>query len=296
MSASSGFQPYLRSLHLFARTRSLEVLLLQASPFLGACLAVWAGSYADWSRLFLLLAGSFALTAHVFVFNDWAGRVSDLTDSHRAHRLFGRRGITSRQVAKFSIALLVAANIFFALAGRVAVILGAAIAALGIVYSCSASFGKGRPLVASAIHVLGGALHFLLGYSLFRAVDLHGWLIGFFFGLIFAAGHLNQEVRDHEADARNGIRTTAVVFGCARAFFASQILFLGGYVMLTALAALSILPATLLWSVLLWPLHLPWSFRSYQRGLGFESALWMQRRYRTLFALLGLAIFLAASR
>jgi hypothetical protein len=37
-------------------------------------------------------------------------------------------------------------------------------------------------------------------------------------------------------------------------------------------------------------LHVVWSLQALRRGLGFESALWMQRRYRLLFALIGLAM------
>jgi hypothetical protein len=46
----------------------------------------------------------------------------------------------------------------------------------------------------------------------------------------------------------------------------------------------------LLGSIVLWHLHVAWSLRALRRGLGFETALWMQRRYRLLFALIGLAM------
>jgi len=59
---------------------------------------------------------------------------------------------------------------------------------------------------------------------------------------------------------------------------------------LSGVAALGILPRLLIWSAVLWPLHVAWPLRALQRGLGFETALWMQRRYRLLFALIGLAM------
>ena len=111
-----------------------------------------------------------------------------------------------------------------------------------------------------------------------------------FFGLVFAAGHLNQEVRDHEGDLLNGIRTSAVVFGCRRAFLASLVIFTAAYALLIALAAFNILPRVLLWSDLLWLLQVAWSAQALRRGLGFETAQWMQRRYRMLFAVIGLAM------
>jgi 4-hydroxybenzoate polyprenyltransferase len=109
---------------------------------------------------------------------------------------------------------------------------------------------------------------------------------------VFAGGHLNQEVRDYEADLFNGIRTTAVVFGCRRTFLASLCVFTAAYAIVTGLAALDILPKLLFWSPILWFLHIIWSLQVFQRGLGFETAIWMQRRYRVLFALLGLAMLI----
>jgi 4-hydroxybenzoate polyprenyltransferase len=286
------FQPYLRAMRHFASTRGLEVLALQASPILGSFLGGFRLERGSAIRLTLLLLGSLALTTHVFVFNDWAGRSSDFRDPRRAKLIFARRGISSRQVARVAIAFLIFANVAFAAAGRPAIVFGASIAALSLLYSWSPAFGKSMPIVASINHLLGGALHFLLGYSLCRAVDVRGVMISLFFGLVFAAGHLNQEVRDYDGDLLNGIRTSAVAFGCRATFIASLLTFTAAYAMLASLAVLGILPRLLLWSALLWPFHFAWSLRAFQRGLGFETALWMQRRYRLLFAFIGLAMLL----
>jgi 4-hydroxybenzoate polyprenyltransferase len=274
----------------FAFTRALEVLALQASPILGCVLGGFSLGRSGLIRLGLLLLGSLALTAHVFVFNDWAGHSSDTRDPRRAILVFARRGISSSQVARVATALLIFANVAFAAVGRPAILLGAAIAALSLLYSCSPRFGKSTPIVASINHLFGGALHFLLGYTLSRPLDASGLMISLFFGLVFAGGHLNQEVRDHDGDLLNGIRTSAVVFGCRRTFLASLFTFTAAYAILAGLAALGILPRLLLWSTILWPLHVAWSLRALQHGLGFETALWMQRRYRLLFACIGLAM------
>lgn len=277
----------------FASTRAPEVLALQASPILGSILGGFSLERYGVIRLGLLLLGSLALTAHVFVFNDWAGYSSDIRDPRRAALIFARQGISRRQVACVAIALLIFANVAFAAVGRTAILLGAAIAALSLLYSCSLSFGKRTPIMGSLNHLLGGALHFLLGYTLSHALDTSGLVISLFFGLVFAGGHLNQEVRDYEGDLLNGIRTSAVVFGCRRTFLASLCMFTAAYAILVGLAALGRMPRLLLWSPIVWLLHVAWSLRALQRGLGFETALWMQRRYRLLFALIGLAIILA---
>jgi 4-hydroxybenzoate polyprenyltransferase len=276
----------------FASTRALEVLVLQAAPLLGSLRGGVILERSSVMRLGLLLVGSLALTAHVFVFNDWAGHSSDIRDPRRATVVFARRGICRRQVACVAIALLIFANVAFAAVGVRAILLGAAIAALSLLYSSSRTFGKGTPIVASIIHLIGGALLFLLGYTLSRPFDTSGVMISLFFGLVFVGGHLNQEVRDYEGDLLNGICTSAVLFGRRRTFLASLLIFTAAYAMLAGLAAVGILPGLLLWSTILWPLHVAWSLRALQRGLGFETAVWMQRRYRLLFAVIGFAMLI----
>jgi 4-hydroxybenzoate polyprenyltransferase len=290
MPSQLPLRHYARVVQHFVSTRSPEVLVLQASPILGSVLGGFGLDSYGVLRLGVLLFGSLALTAHVFVFNDWAGHSSDLRDPRRATLVFARRGIGRRQVAHVAIALLILANVAFAAVGSTAMLLGAAIAALSFLYSCSPRLGKGTPIAASINHLLGGALHFLLGYTVFHALDGRGLAISLFFGLVFAGGHLNQEVRDYEGDLLNGIRTNAVAFGRRRTFLASLCTFTAAYSILAVSAALGILPRMLLWSTLVWPLHVAWSLRALRRGLGFETASWMQRRYRLLFALVGLAM------
>ena len=279
-----------RILRHFASTRALEVAALQASPFIGIFLGGYGIARDGVAAFGLLLFGSCALTAHIFVFNDWAGHESDLRDPLRAPHVFSRQGIARREVASVATVLLVLALIAFAAVGVAALVIGAAIAALGFLYSSSPVLGKNTPVASSLNHLVGGTLHFLLGYTLAHAPDAKGVGIGLFFGLVFAAGHLNQEVRDYEGDALNGIRTNAVVFGRRRAFIASLFTFTAAYAMLTMLAAAGILPGLLRWSPVAWLLHLAWSLHAIRRGLDFETARWMQRRYRWLFALVGLVM------
>ena len=290
MISQPPFLHYARIAQHFVSTRAPEVLALQASPLLGILLGGFPLERWGVIRPGLLLLGSLALTAHIFVFNDWVGYDSDIHDPRRATRISARQGITRREVAGVAIVLLLFAAVAFAAVGGLAVLLGAAIAILSFLYSCSPSFGKRTPVMGSINHLLGGALHFLLGYALVHALDANGLMLSLFFGLVFAGGHLNQEVRDYEGDLLNGIRTSAVVFGCQRTFLASLCIFTAAYAILAGLAALGILPRLLLWSLIVWLLHIAWSLRALQRGLGFETALWMQRRYRLLFALIGLAM------
>jgi 4-hydroxybenzoate polyprenyltransferase len=290
MISQSSIRYYARVMHHFESTRALEVLMLQASPILGIHLSGFSLGKCGVIRPGLLLLGSLALTAHVFVFNDWAGHVCDLRDPRRVTLVFDRRGLDRRHVGRVAVALLILANVAFAAIGIRAILLGAGIAALSLLYSGSPSFGKTTPIAASLNHLLGGTLHFLLGYTLCHALDARGVLISLFFGLVFAAGHLNQEVRDYEGDLLNEIRTSAVVFGCRQTFLASLYIFTAAYAIVFTFAALGILPRLLLCSVVAWLLHVVWSLQALRRGLRFETAIWMQRRYRLLFAFIGMAM------
>lgn len=289
MTAAS-IRQYGRLVRHFVSTRALEVFALQASPTLGIFLGGYRVERDGIVAPVLLALGSCALTAHIFIFNDWAGHESDLRDPLRSAHVFSRHGIGRREVARAAMALLVLAIVTFAAVGVAALLFGTAIAALGFLYSGSPVLGKSTPIAASVNHLVGGTLHFLLGYTLAHTLDATGVGIGLFFGLVFAAGHLNQEVRDYDGDRVNGIRTNAVAFGRRRAFLASLLTFTAAYAMLTGLAAFGVLPRLLVWSPVAWLAHLAWSSQALRRGLDFETAEWMQRRYRWLFALVGLVM------
>lgn len=291
MSAVAPPAPsYPRVLRHFAATRGVEVCVLQASPLLGAWLGGIELTADAAARLALMLVGSTALTAHVFVLNDWAGYRTDAHDARRAAEM--PDGVTRAQIGHVALLLLVLAAAVLAAVGTPTIFYGAGIAALSVVYSLAPRFGKGTPVAASLNHLLGGVLHFLMGYTLVHALDTTGVVLGLFFGLVFAAGHLNQEVRDYESDRANRIGTTAVVFGCRTAFVASFCLFTAAYALIVGLALAGRVPSVMLLTGLIWLLQAYWSRQALRDGLRAETALWMQQRYRLLFALVGLTMLI----
>src|ERR1700730_3737502 len=148
MTSQSSIRSYAQVVHHFESTRAVEVLALQASPILGIVLGGFSLKCGV-IRPGLLLLGSLALTAHVFVFNDWAGHVSDLRDPRRVKLVFDGGGLDRRYVGRGAVALLILANVAFAAIGSRAMLLGAGIAALSLLYSSSPSFGKTMPIAAS---------------------------------------------------------------------------------------------------------------------------------------------------
>jgi 4-hydroxybenzoate polyprenyltransferase len=281
----AGLRAYL------ACIRYQDVLILQGSPLLGVAFAAPAFNLDTAALAAVFTLASMLLVAHIFSLNDWAGIALDANDPNKSAAVFVTRGLVARNVGALSLGLLVASLLLFALLRRQTLLLGIAIAALGAIYSLPRLNAKGIPLVSSLPHLLGGTLHFLLGYSLFAPVDGRALLIGLFFALTFTAGHLNQEVRDYEGDRLNGIRTNAVAFGKRLAFVAGLALFTLAYLDLFVLARAGLVPAALaLLPCVLYPLHVVWSVTTWRAGLTFANVSRFQRRYRLLYAVIGVAM------
>jgi 4-hydroxybenzoate polyprenyltransferase len=287
VSAKASARRYLSCL------RPQDILVLQGSPLLGAAFAVGHPGLHNLAPLLILVVANVFLVSHIFMLNDWSGLTVDLADPNKAARVFTARGVGRREMATLTIGLLVISLLLFSRLGLITVSLSLAIATLSALYSLPAFNWKGKPLLNSATHLAGGILHFLLGYSLGSSIDRRGLAIATFFALIFAAGHLTQEIRDHAGDAVNGIRTNAVVFGPRRTFAASLILFTLAHALLLVLALDEVLPRPLAALVLLYAVQLFWSLNILRNGLTYATVSRLQSRYRVLYAIIGLAMVAA---
>jgi 1,4-dihydroxy-2-naphthoate octaprenyltransferase len=153
---------------------------------------------------------------------------------------------------------------------------------------------KGVPILNSILHLAGGLLHFLLGYSVFGILDGRSLEIGCFFAIVFTAGHLTHEVRDFDADLRNGIMTNAVKFGKARSLTAGFALFTLADALLIVLANKGTVPHYLIAVAALFPLRWYWSLTAMRAGLTFESVRRLQVRYRAIYAIIGVVMAITA--
>ena len=260
---------------------------------MGSAFSIGAITPDNLKVLALFLAANLLLVGHIFAFNDWAAMAQNAQQPNKATALVYSGKITSRFLLFFSVTLLAAALVFFALLGLRSLVLAVAIAGLGFLYSHPALNGKSIPIISSLLHFVGGLLHFFLGYAVFSAIDQRAILVGLFFALTFAAGHLNQEVRDFDLDQQEGARTNAVAFGKQQSFFAGLILFTFCYLYLFFLAWFGVVPRPLMFfSIFLWPVHLFWSGRTLRHGLTLENACRLQARYRALYAVIGLGLLL----
>lgn len=274
-------------LRLLSCIRFDEVLVLQGPPLLGAIFAIPQMNSQSLGVLLLLVAGNCCLIAHVFLLNDWSGINHDLLDPSRSEGVFLKRGIRRNEIAGMMMTLLALGLALFGQLGVGPLLIGLMIAIASALYSAPTTPMKGVPLINSALHLVGGLLHFLLGYSAFRGLDARGLEIGCFFATIFIAGHLTQEVRDFEADSRNGIQTNAVRFGKKRSFIAGFALFTFADALLMVLATKGTVPHALVLVALLYPLHLYWTLQALSQGLMSDSVRRLQARYRVLYAFIG---------
>lgn len=270
-----------------------EVLVLQGAPLIGACWSIGALTADKFATAAVFGIGSLCLVAHVYLLNDWSGIDGDLRDLHRASRTFSAKGASRTEAGLLAVALLGLSLLLFGILGAAPFVLALAIAGLSALYSAPAIHMKGLPLFSSALHLVGGALQFLLGYGTFTAIDARGIAVSCFFGLVFAAGHLMHEVRGLDGDQFNGIQTNAVAFGKARSFVAGVALFTVAYALLVSLAAFGVVPRVMVLAGALFPLHLGASLRAWRAGLDFQSLCRLQRLYRLLYAVIGIAMLAA---
>ena len=92
------------------------------------------------------------------------------------------------EMAGLAAGLLVLSLLLFSRLGTGTFAVALGIATLSALYSLPPFDWKGRPLLSSAAHLAGGALHFLLGYCVAGAIDRRGLVMATFFGVTFAAG------------------------------------------------------------------------------------------------------------
>jgi 4-hydroxybenzoate polyprenyltransferase len=275
--------------HLLRR-RLLEVAVLQGSPAVAMVLAADRPGAIDLPRAALLLAGSTLLVAHVFAFNDWSDAALDAAAPRKAPGSFLARGVTRGQMLAFSAALGLAALAALALLPLPVPLLGAGVLGAGLLYSAPRFGLKRAPVLSSLVHVAGQGLHFLMGYSLVAPADGRALRLALFFALVFAAGHLNQELRDHDGDRESGVLTNAVAFGRRAAFLASGALFALAFASLAWLAERGDLPAPAAWLAALFAVYAAVFVRTLRAGFASDAVTRLQRIYRSLFCAVGVAL------
>src|SRR4030095_16098246 len=188
------------ALRYWSNFRTSEIVALQGSPLLGFAMAIHHPPAASVRPLMLLVAANICLVAHIFLTNDWADMHTDLSDPTKIDWFFKAGAVSRNDVAGPMIILLALSLFLFRQLGGIPLFLAIAIAAASALYSLPQFHWKGRPILSSLLHLAGGALHFLLGYSVAGVIDGRAVAAASFFALTFAAGELTQETRDYSGD------------------------------------------------------------------------------------------------
>ena len=290
LSEQAYYQHRIPAVARVSCVRFSEVAMLQATPLMGLALGARALTQTTaWTALYVTLA-SFALVACVFCLNDWAGIAADSNDPNKTGRIFTAKGVTTEGMAVLTLGFGLAALFLFSFLPTRTLALACLLGLLGLFYSFPKGGAKGIPVLSSGFHLLGGTTHFLIGYSAFAGVDLRGVQYALYCGLVFAAGHLNQEVRDYDSDHRNGIHTNAVRFGKRETFLIGFILFTCAYGVLAWLLA-GYLSSTLLAGLLaLYLIHALLFWTIYRGALTHDAVRRHQRYYRVLHIVIGLGL------
>jgi 4-hydroxybenzoate polyprenyltransferase len=122
--------------------RYREVLLLQGAPVMGMILSAGETTSPQIATVALFVLANFLLVAHIWTLNDWADVRVDVLDRNKAPHVFTSKGIASRAMLVFSMALLVASLGLFAWLASGTFWIACGIALLGFLYSFPRIQGK----------------------------------------------------------------------------------------------------------------------------------------------------------
>jgi 4-hydroxybenzoate polyprenyltransferase len=158
-------------------------------------------------------------------------------------------------------------------------------------YSHPKVLAKARPITGTTLHLIGGILQLLLGYVVVAGFDLKGLLISVYFALVFSAGHLNHEVKDHDADLEAGLRTNAIVFGPRKMLSFAFLVFSFAFVYLFLITLAGPMGWSESWPFLaIYPVHLILHRRMMDARSPEAYDVAYQRNYRLLFLVAGLIL------
>jgi 4-hydroxybenzoate polyprenyltransferase len=279
-----------------SKIRARDIVVFQSPCIAGLVIfAPDASSGSIW-RAAVVFLGSFLIIAYVFAFNDWADLELDRQNPHKRERTFVDEGLSDREMLGLSLALAVSGTALVSIVAASLAVVALLIVLIWLAYSFPVRrfYGKGIPVVSSFLHLSGVLLCFLLGSMAFEPIGIRALLIGAYFAIVIAAGHLAQEIQDYAEDRQAGISTNAVWFGRKPAFYASFALLSLAFPLLLVLAQRGFVPAVTAYTILMYPIYVACAAQALSRGLEREAMWQFRSRYRIVFGLI-LSIMLVAA-
>lgn len=258
-------------------------------PLLGVLFARAALTPASIAKTAVFSIGILLGAIHIFSLNDWLGYPREKYNPRKRSMPLMCGKINLRQMrvlcltsGLFSLLLLAAVS-FRVFAGAILIII------LGILHDHPRLLLKGKPFIDILVNAFGGALLFLLGYTLFSSLDRRGALISVYFAILVAAGYLNHPLEDYEADMKLGIRTTAVILGKEKTAQLSFLLFTISVIYFCALSFKGIIPGQFLTlGLIIYVIYVYLFYSLHRAGLKSQNLGKFIVRYRSLYAAKGL--------
>jgi 4-hydroxybenzoate polyprenyltransferase len=270
-------------------TRPIESCLMIGFPLIGAFIALDSWDSFGWLVLKFFIA-TYPLVMYVYCLNSYGGREHDRVNERLNRNPAVTGEVTPREMLGLTFGGAFASGVLYFLWFPHCLLPWMLIIANWTLYSHPAIYAKSKPLAGTTVHFIGGVLQFVLGYAAVRPIDAAAVLIGVYFSLVFSAGHLNHEVKDHDADLAAGLKTNAVVFGPQRMFGVAFAIFTFAFLYLAALVWRGVVDLHLAWPYLaIYVPHLVLHVRAKQ---GYDRKY--QIVYRSLFVLAG--VLLAVSK
>lgn len=195
-------------------TRMKEILLMTGFSFIGM-LFVPAEGLSMWNKLIPSSIAILFYVMAVFFLNSYAGYEGDAQSKRLNH--------VSRVSKQSYLTLTALSIIIFCLCAymtslQLLLVMSASII-LWFAYYLKPIQLKSILFGGTVAHLLGGILHFHMGYTAFSPASTESVLVSVFFALILCSGHFNHEIMDAEDDRNSGHLTTTVRLGVDTALY-----------------------------------------------------------------------------
>jgi len=277
----------------YVALRIKEIILIGGVTFIGLVFSTPNFNHINFGKWLLIMFSSYSLLGHAFASNDWSGYEYDKNDVNKGNRPLITGELSLTEIKVICISLLIISLILAAIVSYISLFIVTGIIILNYLYSGEKVFLKGVPVISTITHGLGATLGFLLGYSSLGFLDYAGVSFAVYFGVVYAAGHLNHEISDHDSDKSSGISTNTYFLGKKKSLILSFVLFSLSFAYVSLLIFQNILPLTLIIGV-----AIAYSFYSYYflitlySSLSYESLINFRRKYRFIFLFWGIFIVL----
>jgi|GEM_PF-3104770 len=286
-SYSGSFTERLRVYYEVVRLK--EILLIGGVTFIGIIFNPQPFQYEVFPVWMIIMLSSYCLLGHAFTANDWSGYEYDKNDINKVNRPLIKGDIDLVSLKILSISLLFISLLLALLVSYISAIIVATIVILNYMYSGQKIFLKSIPVVSTFIHSLGASLGFLLGYTYTGIIDSSGLYFSFYFGLLYAAGHLNHEVMDNDSDRKSMIQTTPTFLGKRKAIVGSFILFSLSFLYIIYLVSIDLLSDAIIYGVAVsYSLYTYFFISTLKKKLNYESMIWFRQKYRIIFLVWGI--------